>query len=62
MRSDARSQQRLSPRVIDGLHRIDNKLMIFAGSSRGSDLRAHLPIEVLGVENMIVQIGDPLTP
>jgi hypothetical protein len=25
-----------------------------------SYLRAHLPIEVLGVENVIVQIGDPL--
>jgi hypothetical protein len=35
--------------------------MVFAGSSRRSDLRAHLPIEVLGVENVIVQIGDPLT-
>ena len=36
------------------------------GSSRacrqGSDLRAHLPIEVLGVENMVVQVGDPLAP
>jgi len=28
----------------------------------GSDLRAHLPIEVLGVENMVVQVGDPLAP
>jgi hypothetical protein len=27
-----------------------------------SNLRAHLPIEVLGVENMIVQVGDPLAP
>src|SRR5580704_316622 len=34
--------------------------MVFVGSSRGSYLRAHLPIEVLGVENVIVQVGDPL--
>ena len=60
MRSDARSQPPSSPHGIDGPHRIDNKLVVFAGSWRRSDLWAHLPIEVLGVENMIVQVGDPL--
>ena len=32
-------------------------------AARGcSDLWAHLPVEVLGVENMVVEVGDPLAP
>src|ERR1700733_6496088 len=62
MRCAARLQSRLSPRATDGLHWSDSELMVFAGCSRGSYLRAHLPIEVLGVENVIVQVGDPLAP